>query len=407
MVAVIAILAISSFATVTIVMTAGAVGAELQVLKTQVKEFMQLNPGIKVVLMPMPNSTTDRYNLDVTYLSSEMPEPDILLLDTINPPAFANFLVNLKPYFTSKELSQFFPGAISNDTYNGRLVAMPWFVDAGILYYRKDLLKKYGFQPPKTWSELIHEAQVISKGEKIDGYVWQGASYEGLTCDLMEWVHSFGGAILNDKGQVVSNSPEVKAALQMAYDMVYKYKITPKGVTTWMEEDSRHIFQNGDAVFMRNWPYCWPLLNSEGSAVNGKVGVEVLPEGTGFPNVRHSATLGGWELGINKYSQHVAQDVKLIKFLLEPQQEAYKAIHAGEAPSVLSVYNDPTVTQAVPLFKSLFNVFQNAEPRPKSPIYSQISQVLYQNVNAMLSGQLSVEQTQKNITDQLQKLLNQ
>lgn len=404
--ALISILVFSSFA-VTLVMTAGAVGREYVVLQQQIKVFEAQNPGIKVVLMPMPNSSTDRYNLYVTYLSAGMPQPDILMLDVIWPPAFANFLVNLNPYFSKSELKDFFQGAVKADTYNGKLVAAPWFIDAGLLYYRKDLLKKYGFEPPKTWAELIHEAQVISQKEGIKGFVWQGASYEGLTCDFMEYVHSYGGAILNEKGQVVSDSPMVKKALQTMVDMIYKYKISPVGVTTYMEEETRHIFQNGDAVFMRNWPYAWPLLNGKGSKVAGKVGVEPLPEGTGFPNVRHSATLGGWQLGINKNSEHVKDAVKLIKFLLSPEQEAYKAIHSGQNPSRLSVYNNPAVIKANPFYKSLWSVFQNAEPRPKSPIYPQISRIIFTNVNAALTKQLTVDQAVAKITSQLKSLLGQ
>ncbi len=404
--ALISILVFSSFAA-TLVMTAGAVGREYVVLQQQIKVFEAQNPGIKVVLMPMPNSSTDRYNLYVTYLSAGMPQPDILMLDVIWPPAFANFLVNLNPYFSKDDLNDFFQGAVNADTYNGKLVAAPWFIDAGLLYYRKDLLKKYGFEPPKTWAELIHEAQVISAKEGIKGFVWQGASYEGLTCDFMEYVHSYGGAILNEKGQVVSDSAMVKKSLQTMVDMIYKYKISPVGVTTYMEEGTRHIFQNGDAVFMRNWPYAWPLLNGKDSKVAGKVGVEPLPEGTGFANVRHSATLGGWQLGINKNSEHVKDAVKLIKFLLSPEQEAYKAIHAGQNPSRLSVYNNPAVIKANPFYKSLWSVFQNAEPRPKSPIYPQISRILFTNVNKALTKQLTVDQAVANITSQLKDLLGQ
>ncbi len=405
-IAIVAVLVFSSFAS-TIVMTAGAVGREYQVLQQQIKVFEQQNPGIKVVLMPMPNSSTDRYNLYVTYLSAGMPQPDILMLDVIWPPAFANFLVNLNPYFSKSDLKDFFQGAVKADTYNGKLVAAPWFIDAGLLYYRKDLLQKYGFKPPKTWAELIREAQVISQKEGIKGFVWQGAAYEGLTCDFMEYVHSYGGAILNEKGQVVSDSPMVKKALQTMVDMVYKYKISPVGVTTYMEEETRHIFQNGDAVFMRNWPYAWPLLNSKGSKVAGKVGVEPLPEGTGFPGVHHSATLGGWQLGINKNSEHVADAVKLIKFLLSPEQEAYKAINAGQNPSRLSVYKNPAVIKANPFYQSLWPVFANAEPRPKSPIYAQISEILYDNVNEALTKQLTVDQAVGKMTSQLKNLLGQ
>lgn len=404
--ALIAVLVFSSFA-VTLVMTAGAVGREYVVLQQQIKVFEAQNPGIKVVLMPMPNSSTARYNLYVTYLSAGMPQPDVLMLDVIWPPAFANFLVNLNPYFPKSELKDFFQGAVRADTWNGKLVAMPWFIDAGLLYYRKDLLKKYGFEPPKTWAQLIHEAQVISKKEGIKGFVWQGASYEGLTCDFMEYVHSYGGAILNANGKVVSDSPMVKKALQTMVDMIYKYKISPVGVATYMEEDTRHIFQNGDAVFMRNWPYCWPLLNGKNSKVAGKVGVEPLPEGTGFPGVRHSATLGGWQLGINKNSEHVKAAVKLIEFLVSPQQEAYKAIHSGQNPSRLSVYNNPAVIKANPFYKSLWSVFQNAEPRPKSPIYPQISRIIFTNVNEALTKQLTVDQAIAKMTSQLKSLLGQ
>ncbi|MFY9125401.1 MAG: extracellular solute-binding protein, partial [Defluviitoga tunisiensis] len=195
------VLAFSAFS-VTITMTAGAVGTELETLYKQIDMFMKENPDITVQVMPMPNSSTDRHDLYVTYLASGVPDPDVLMLDVIWPAEFAPFLVDLTDDYKYFELDEFFPGTVDSNTVDGRLVSVPWFTDAGILYYRKDLLQKYGYDVPKTWDELFNIAKDISAKEGINGFVWQGARYEGLTCDVMEFVHSFGGEII-ESGDVV------------------------------------------------------------------------------------------------------------------------------------------------------------------------------------------------------------
>ncbi|MGB9614154.1 MAG: extracellular solute-binding protein, partial [Fervidobacterium sp.] len=161
------VLSVVSFSRVTITMTAGAVGKELEVLYAQLDRFMKANPDIKVSVMPMPNSSTERHDLYVTYLASGEKEPTVLMLDVIWPAEFATYLEDLtadKDYF---ELNNFLPGTVKAATVNGKIVAVPWFTDAGMLYYRKDLLEKYGFKnPPQTWDELVKIAKTITAKEK-------------------------------------------------------------------------------------------------------------------------------------------------------------------------------------------------------------------------------------------------
>ncbi|POZ93701.1 ABC transporter substrate-binding protein [Petrotoga halophila] len=393
---------------ITITMTAGAVGRELEALTEQVQMFMEENPDITVNILPMPNSSTDRHDLYVTYLASGTPDPDVLQLDVIWPAEFAPFLVDLTDDYNYFGLDGFFPGTVASNTTEGRLVAVPWFTDAGILYYRKDLLEKYGYDVPKTWDELYTAAKDISEKEGIEGFVWQGARYEGLTCDVMEFVHSFGGEIMKD-GEVVVDDPEYydnNVAAITFMDKLIEEGVSPAGVTTYMEEEARRIFQNGDAVFMRNWPYAWPLANAPESPVAGKVDITVLPKGPA-PDGRNSATLGGWNLGINANSSpaEVEASKKLIKFLVSKDQQVYKAVNAGQTPTMIEAYNDPRTIEANPFYSDILDVFLNAEPRPISPIYSEISYEIQVAVHEVLTQQAEPEEALDNLAENLKSLV--
>ncbi|RAO99789.1 ABC transporter substrate-binding protein [Petrotoga sp. 9PW.55.5.1] len=392
---------------ITITMTAGAVGTELQTLIEQVNMFMEENPDVTVQILPMPNSATDRHDLYVTYLASGTPDPDVLQLDVIWPAEFAPFLVDLTDDYDYFELDEFFPGTVDTNTYQGQLVAVPWFTDAGILYYRKDLLEKYGYEVPETWDDLFTAAKDISEMEGINGFVWQGAQYEGLTCNFMEFVHSFGGEIMED-GKVVVDDPkyyEKNIAALTYMDKLIEEGVTPRGVTTYMEEEARRIFQNGDAVFMRNWPYAWPLANAENSPIKGKVGITVLPKGPG-PDGRNSATLGGWNLGINANSSpaEIEASKRLIKFLTSHEQQVYKAVHAGQTPTRVEAYQDPRTIEANDFYADILDVFLNAEPRPASPIYSEISYQIYSTVHQVLVGSLEPKRAIDNLAANLKAL---
>ncbi len=393
---------------IKITMTSGGVGKELEVLKKQIAMFEQIYPNIKVEIIPMPDSSTQRHDLYVTYFAAQQTDPDVLMLDVIWPAEFAPFLEDLTKYKDYFALDRFLPGTVKSVTVNGKIVAIPWFTDAGLLYYRKDLLKKYGYDhPPRTWDELVEMAQKISKAEGIEGFVWQGAKYEGLVCDFTEYLWSFGGDVLDDHGKVIidKNDAAVKA-LQFMKDLIYKYKISPEGVTTYMEEDARRIFQNGKAVFMRNWPYAWSLLNSDDSPVKGKVGVEPLPAG---PGGRRAATLGGWVLGINKYSPKAEKDaaIKLIRFLTSYHQQLYKAVNAGQNPTRKFVYQDSSLAEAAPFMVKLFDVFINALPRPRVANYTDVSDIIQRYAHAVLTNQMSSQEAVKKMASELRFTLGQ
>ncbi|MFN6991291.1 MAG: ABC transporter substrate-binding protein [Fervidobacterium sp.] len=401
------VLSVVAFSRVTITMTAGAVGKELEVLYAQLDRFMKANPDIKVSVMPMPNSSTERHDLYVTYLASGEKEPTILMLDVIWPAEFAPYLEDLsdgKSYF---ELDKFLPGTVKAATVGGKIVAIPWFTDAGLLYYRKDLLEKYGFKnPPKTWDELVKIAKTITAKEKnIVGFVWQGARYEGLVCDFIEYLVSFGGDVLDDNGNVIVNSPAAVKALQFMVDLIYKEKVSPQAVTTYMEEEARRKFQAGEAVFMRNWPYAWALLNNpKESKVAGKVGVAPLPAG---PGGKSAATLGGWMLGINKNAtpEEKAAAKKLIKFLTGYDEQLYKAINAGQNPTMMDVYKNAELKKAAPFMVELYGMFINAVPRPRTEKYSEISDVIQKYVHAALTQQMTPVKAIEEMAKDLNKVL--
>jgi ABC-type glycerol-3-phosphate transport system substrate-binding protein len=224
----------------------------------------------------------------------------------------------------------------------------------------------------------------------------------------MEFVHSFGGEIMKE-GKVVVDDPEYydnNVAAITFMDKLIEDKVTPAGVTTYMEEEARRIFQNGDAVFMRNWPYAWSLVNAPESPVAGKVGVTVLPKGP-EPDGRNSATLGGWNLGINANSSaaEIEASKKLIKFLVSKEQQVYKAVYVSETPTMAEAYNDPRTIEANPLWADILDVFLNAEPRPISPIYAEISYEIYVAVHEVLTQQITPEEALDNLAKNLKSLV--
>lgn len=396
---------ISSFA-VTITMTAGAVGKELELTNIQIQRFMEENPDINVQILPMPNSSTARHDLYVTYLASGTPDPVVLMLDVVWPAEFAPFLVDLKPDYDYFAFDGFLEGTIKSNVVDDKIVAAPWFTDAGFMYYRKDLLEKYGYDAPNTWSELYNIAKDISENEFIDGFVWQGAKYEGLTCDVMEFVHSFGGEII-DNGKVVVDNAEnydkTVAALKFMKKLIDD-GVTPKGVTTYMEEESRRQFQNGNAVFMRNWPYAWPLANASDSPVKGKVGIVPVPMGD---NGRHSATLGGWNLGINKNSSKAQIDAakKLVKYLTAYDQQVERATYAGQNPTMKSAYSDAKIKEEAPFVVDLYDVFISAEPRPVTAVYSEVSDAIQRYTYGVLTGQYKAEDAVTRMAKELKQIV--
>jgi trehalose/maltose transport system substrate-binding protein len=369
----------------------GAVGNAVENFKTLVKPWEEAT-GNTVTLVPMPASTTDQFGQYRLWLAAGATDIDLYQTDVIWAPQLADHFVDLTE--AAKDLApQHFPSIIESQTVNGKLVALPIFTDAPALYYRKDLLDKYGKTPPKTWAELTETAQMIQDAERAEGkadlwgFVWQGNAYEGLTCDALEWVKSHGGGqIVEPDGTISINNPNAVAALEQAKSWVGT--ISPEGVLAYQEEEARGVWQTGNAVFMRNWPYAYGLGNGDDSAVKGLFGVTTLP--VGKEGDSSAATLGGWNVAVSKYSTKQEAAISLAMYLAGPEAQKQRAIAESNLPTIIALYDDPDIAAAQPIIPQWKDVFLNAVPRPSAPTlgkYNEVSAKFWSAVHSTLSGE--------------------
>ena len=396
---------------VTITIAAGAVGNELELTKKAVDMFMANNPDIKVKVLDTPDLADDRLGLYLQFLEAQSTELDVLQIDVIWPGDLAEHFVDLYQYEGFKTAAKdHFEAIVENNTVDGKLVGMPWFTDAGLLYYRSDLLEKYGVSLPKTWQELEAAAKKIQEGERAAGnkdfwgYVWQGNSYEGLTCDALEWVYSNGGGtIVSPEKKITINNPKAIAAIEMAAKWVGT--ISPDGVTAMGEEESRNLWQAGNVAFMRNWPYAYTLGQADDSKVKGKFDVSPLPAGD---SGSAAATLGGWQLAVSKYSKNPEAAAKFVAFLTGPEIQKLRATEGSFNPTLKALYEDQDVLAKNPYYKSLYDVFINAVARPStvtSPKYADTSKLFYKAVYAVLTGKQDASTAMKTLQKDLENLL--
>lgn len=386
----------------------GAVGAELTLCKEGVAAWEE-KTGHSVAVVSTPNSSTERLSLYQQILSAQSGDIDIMQIDVVWPGLLANHLVDLREVGGKDIADGHFQTIVDNNTVEGRLVAMPWFTDAGVLYYRKDLLDKYGREIPETWQQMTETAEAIQQAERqagnedMWGYVFQGRAYEGLTCNALEWVASHGGgSIVDDQGEITIDNPRAAAALDQAAAWIGQ--ISPKGVLNYTEEEARGVFQSGNAVFMRNWPYAWSLAQSENSDVRGKVGVTTLPHG---PEGSSAATLGGWNLAVSKYSKHPELAVDLVEFLTSEAEQKRRAIEGSYNPTIKSLYQDPEVLAAVPFFGKLYDTFTNAVARPSAPTgnkYGRVSNAFFNAAHRVLAGEIDGAQAVAQLQDELERM---
>jgi trehalose/maltose transport system substrate-binding protein len=344
--------------------------------------------GIKIKLVPHPKESDASYSQLARNFSAKSSSIDVMMLDVVWPGAFAPYLVDLKRAFR-KEIKKHAQGIIKNNTVGGKLVAIPWFGDFGILYYRTDLLTKYGYsKPPTTWAELGTMARKIQKGERESnsnfwGYVYQGKAYEGLTCDGLEWMASSGAGNFIDNGKVTINNSKAVTILNLMRSWVGE--ISPRGVTSYDEEGARNVFAGGNAAFLRNWPYAYAANSEEGVPVKGKFSVTVLPHGA---NGRSVGTVGGWQLGVSKFSKHRGASIQLVRYLTSAPVQRYDAIFNTNVPTILAVAKDKAVVKANPYLKpEIANVTRVTRPsRYLKGKYNQGSQIIFQDINSILNG---------------------
>jgi trehalose/maltose transport system substrate-binding protein len=327
------------------------------------------------------------------------------MIDVIWPGALGQHLVDLNPKL-GDEAKKHYQTIIENNTVNGALVGMPWFGDFGMLFYRKDLLQKYNISaPPATWDELEQQANTIVNGEKgsnpnFTGFVFQGNAYEGLTCNALEWLASSGGGTIVENGQVTINNPQAVAMLNKVRGWIGS--VAPRGVTGYQEDESLNAFNGGNAAFLRNWPYAWGVLNQADSKLKGMVDVAPLPAASGQ---KASGTVGGWQLGVSKYSKNQDAAIEFVRYLTSPEVQTWRAVIGAYVPTIADVASRPEVLQIEPYLKNLQDVVRVTRPSKETgERYNEASTAIFQGVNQILNGQ-DAAQVLPGVQQRLQRLL--
>jgi trehalose/maltose transport system substrate-binding protein len=376
-----------------LVMTAGQFGEEAELINEILDNYMALCPNVTVSTLEVEGLVTDRLGLYIQFLGSKSPAVDIYLVDVIWPGILAEHMVDLYQYAApdSEAVTQHLPSIIENNTVDGKLVGMPWFTDAGLFFYRTDLLEKYGVDVPQTWDELQQTAKLIQDGERAEGksdfwgYIWQGNIGEPTTINALEWQASNGGGvIISPDGQIQVNNPETISALERAKSWIGT--ISPSTVLGHTPGDSLAIWTEGNAAFMRNWPFAIETANAEDSVVAGKFDVGPLPAGDAGAR---AMVLGGWQLSVSQYSQNPDAAAALVLYLTSPEVEKYRAIQRGDWPTIPALYQDEEVLAAQPVFSRLDDVINNTVARPSTITGSRYNEAstLYSNaVHSVLRG---------------------
>jgi multiple sugar transport system substrate-binding protein len=363
--------------------TSGAYGDAIALAKKK-------NPKLQVKLVELPESADEQRTQLVQRLRAKSTECDVLGMDVDWTAEFAaqGWLSDASDVVKKRE-SEFIPSTIASTKYQGKNWAVPYHTNAGFLYYRTD---QVGKTPPTSWEEVYKNA--ASK----DGLVYQGASYEGLTVCFAELLYSAGGKILSDDGKTVEvDSPEGKKTIEFMANG-FKTGAVPKAVTTYMEQSALDAFQNNKATYMRNWPYAYAL--NKKSSIGSKFAIAPFPKfGSGQP----ASVLGGINLAISAYSKNPSGAAAFINYATGP--EVQKANFPLTAVATSAPYDDPAMQSKVPFRKALKKAVEQGKARPVSPVYPQISEAIYKNVNEALQGKQQPDAALKKMKTQMESAL--
>ncbi|WP_432067898.1 ABC transporter substrate-binding protein [Streptomyces sp. C10-9-1] len=349
------------------------------------REWNEEHPGEKVTLVELPESADETRAQMISELRSGSDRFDVLNIDVAWTSEFAaaGWIAPLER--GRFPLDSFLSPVVDTATFDGRLYAVPYVTNAGLLYYRSDVLRREGLEPPRTWAELEHQARTVAPRHGLGGYAGQFLPYEGLTVNAVEAVHSAGGSILRDDGERVSvGSVEARRALDFLAGGVREGWI-PRESLGWKEEESRRAFQEGRLLFLRNWPYVYREAAAPGSAVAGRFGAVPLP-GPGGPG---TSVLGGSNLAVSSHSRYPASAADLITHLTGEEVQRRVLTEGGLPPVRAALYRDPALVRDHPYLPTLRQSVLSAVPRPKSPRYDQVSLA----VQAVVQDVLALRQT--------------
>ncbi|MBM7691260.1 multiple sugar transport system substrate-binding protein [Peribacillus deserti] len=371
-----------------------------------VEAFEKSHKNIDIKFREMPADTGQQHDAYVTAFNAKSSEIDVIDMDVIWPAEFAqaDYVLPLDRFIQQDgiDLNEYNQGALGAAQFNGKQWALPKFVDAGLLFYRKDLVKED--EVPKTWDDLLAQAKAKNgQGGTKFGYIMQAKQYEGLVCNAVEFVSAYGGQFINEKNEVAVNSPETIKGLKKLVEIA-KSDVVPGNVTTFAETETDQAYIEGQAVFVRNWPYEYASANDkEKSKIAGNVGVAPLPAG----DKGSAAALGGWMAGINKNSKHPKEAWEFLKFMAGPEGQKIDAIYGGHAPTILKLYEDQEILKANPTFadKGFQDGLAAAVSRPVAPNYPEISEIIQIHVSKAIAGQETVEQAVQNMEKEMKEKL--
>src|SRR5215210_3976312 len=380
-------------------------------LQKLIDQFNKQNKDIKVAWRVMPSDTGQYFDQLRTQFQAQDGSLTLIAGDVVWPAQFAanSYIIDLSDRFTEDMRSKFLEGPVESNTYEGKVYGVPWFTDAGLLYYRKDLLEKAGFSgPPATWDELKEQAQKVmqDQGTKI-GHVFQGAEYEGGTVNGLEFINSHGGQVLDpgDASKVIIDSPESVAGLETEYSMVTD-GVTPQAVSTYQEPECEAPFLGGDAVFCRNWPYMYSLAGTGEFIKPDVIDIAPLPAGDGGESV---SVPGGWNFFINAFAEQEAQDAawEFLQYMTAPEQQKAYTLGGSYLPTLTALYDDPEVKETLPTVGVAGAALKNAVPRPVSPVYSDMSLKMQEEFNSSLGGDVEPQEAISTLQTELQKIADQ
>lgn len=402
------LLVTTSASAVEVSISCSALGKEYEICKQGVDAWAK-KTGNTVKIVSTPNSATERLALYQQLLAAGAGDIDVFQIDVVWTGILGQHLQDLTAK-AQNSIGQHLPAMVETSRINGKLMAMPWFADAGLLYYRQDLLDKYKRPVPQTWADLTETARMIQEGERKEGkgdfwgYVWQGRAYEGLTTNALEWIASYnGGTIVDEKGEITIDNPKAAEALKTAAGWVGS--VTPEGVLNYTEEESRGVFQAGNAAFMRNWPYAWALAQGADSTIKGKVGIAPLPKGGA--DGRHAGTLGGQLLAVSKYSKNAEAATDLVMYLTSPEEQKRRAIEGSFNPTIVPLYGDADIAKANPFIGELEAVFSNAVARPATATgqnYNKVSTEFFNAAHQVLSKRAEPAQALNRLDRDLKRI---
>jgi multiple sugar transport system substrate-binding protein len=355
------------------------------------RRFEAEHPGVRVQSEALTWSSDEQHQFYVINLEGGSPPFDVMMLDVIWVPEFARagWILDLTGRVSPAERDAHFASAIEPALQDGRLWALPWFMNVGLLYYRKDLLAKYGFAPPETYDELVRQVRAIRAGERdprLDGYLWQGKQYEGGMVNVLEALWANGTRVIDEHGRPFPEPERAREALAAMRGLI-ESGVSPPWVTAADEELTRRPFGDGRAIFLRGWPYALDLFELPDSRVRGRVGVAPMPR------LAHgtvgAASTGGAHLAVSARTRHPGLATELVRFLTGDAAQRAMTEGAALRPSRTALYADPQLIARDPTLPALLPLIQRGHPRPITPYYLMLSTTLQPEFSAVLVGRKS------------------